>query len=61
MKISKYNIEYLRWSECIRILDDLNESLNMLVNKWYTRNNKLVESTISPLDENYFTNRGQSI
>ncbi|KAG5610061.1 hypothetical protein H5410_021342 [Solanum commersonii] len=51
------DINYLNklWT---RKLDDQIESFNMLLNKCYTTNNKVVESTILPIRRNYFTNRG---
>ncbi|KAG5595040.1 hypothetical protein H5410_036272, partial [Solanum commersonii] len=51
MKRLKCNIEFFKWFEYTGKLDDKNESLNMLVNKWYTTKNKVVESTVPPLEE----------
>ncbi|KAG5610063.1 hypothetical protein H5410_021344 [Solanum commersonii] len=42
---------FFKWFECTRKLDDQKESLIMLVNKWYTTSNKVVESKIPPLEE----------
>ncbi|KAG5576685.1 hypothetical protein H5410_056819 [Solanum commersonii] len=50
LKELKCNKEIFRWFGCTRKLDDQNKSLNMLLNKWQTTKNKVVESTISPLE-----------
>lgn len=43
MERLKYNIQFSKWFEYSRKLEDQKELLNMLVNKWYTTSNKAVD------------------
>ncbi|KAG5576345.1 hypothetical protein H5410_056479 [Solanum commersonii] len=43
-------IEFFKWFEMIGKIENCAESLQVIINKWYTNSNKVVESTTPPLE-----------
>ncbi|XP_070002055.1 uncharacterized protein [Nicotiana sylvestris] len=51
LKRLKCDIEFFRWFELTGQIPNQKESLQMIINKWYTKNKGTIEATIPPLDE----------
>ncbi|KAG5605600.1 hypothetical protein H5410_027092 [Solanum commersonii] len=50
MRKIDYEIEFFKWFEMTRKNENQIKSLQMIINKWYTRSNKVVESITHPLE-----------
>ena len=50
MKRFKTEIEFFKWFECSGQIDETNSSLQVLINKWHTKD-KVVKSITPPLED----------
>lgn len=61
MKRIRCNIEFFKWFELTGQIPNQQESLQMIINKWYTKKGTIIEATTPPLEEILIPIQGQVI